>query len=118
MAGAYEEKEGIRTVVVNLLIRQTNLSGSLRVFLGPLHRHDVGLYLTGHAHHPVQHLHHLQSKGGGRKGRERKGRIGREGGREREGGKNGENREGGEGERREEGREKEGGVKDIFTRMG
>ena len=41
----------------------THLGGSLRVLLGPLHRYNVGLQLTGHPHHPVQSLCHLAKQG-------------------------------------------------------
>ena len=72
----------------------TYLGGSLRVLLGPLHRYNVGLQLTGHPHHPVQSLCHLAKQG--KRGEGVEGKKKKRGMRRRE-------------ERRKEGREEEGG---------
>lgn len=101
----------------------THLGGSLRVLLGPLHRYNVSLQLTGHPHHPVQSLCHLAREVEEGEGRvEKRGTRRREGRRKEERRKDGKRRrgrgwgEGGEGgERKEEGREgrceKEGGTR-------
>lgn len=44
---------------MHYMYKYTDLIRCLCILLGPLHRHDIGLQITGHAHHIVQSESHL-----------------------------------------------------------